>query len=102
MDLHFFFGPDAIPFHLTENQTIATGAALPFHGIISRGMLNRASEDNPETWHRYGHLIFHPGKGEDDQNVQQLRMLANECCVLSFAQSAWCAAKYLEYYTQHT
>jgi hypothetical protein len=102
MDLHFFFGPDAVPFHLTENLAIETGANIPFHGIISRGMLNRASQHNPETWHRYGHLLFHADEGENDEEVQRLRMLANECCVLSFAQSAWCVRKYLEYYTQRT
>ena len=102
MDFSFFFGPDKTPFAFHENGMVGAGTTIPFHGIISRGLLNKLKENNVpnEVWHNNAHLL----EMEDwysDSNVQYLLTLkeyAADCKVLSFSQSSACVKLYMENY----
>ena len=81
---------------------VGAGTTIPFHGIISRGLLNKLRENNVpnEVWHNNAHFI----EREDlncDSNMQDLLMLkeyAADCKVLSFSQSVTCVKLYMEKY----
>ena len=98
MKVQLFFGPDKIPFGLDDNGMVEENSAMPFHGIISRGLLNRfiAKDINAELWHQYARLSFDDNSNVADPISGKLRdeILASK--VLSFAQSALCAKKYVE------
>jgi len=101
MNFNFFFGPNKIPFLLIGNGVVR-GLTTPFHGIISRGLLDKLRENNvhPEVWHNNAHLLE-----RDELNVitvgkdfSMLKEFVTECKVLSFSQSALCVKMYLENY----
>lgn len=98
MKVQLFFGPDKIPFGLDDNGMVEENSAMPFHGIISRGLLNRfiAKDINAQLWHQYARLSFDDNSNVADPISEKLRdeILASK--VLSFAQSAVCAKKYVE------
>lgn len=80
---------------------VGAGKTIPFHGIISRGLLNKLKENNVpnEVWLNKAHLLERDLNS--DSNVQDLLMLkeyAADCKVLSFSQSSACAKLYMENY----
>jgi hypothetical protein len=102
MDFSFFFGPDKTPFVLHENSMAEAASAIPFHGIISRGLLNKFKENNLSftVWYENAHLLERDGlnNDSDDRNLLKLREYTAECRVLSFSQSAACAKLFIEKY----
>ncbi len=98
MKVQFFFGPDKIPFGLDDNGMVEANSTMPFHGIISRGLLNKfiAKDINPELWIQYAHLLFDYNSSETFPDFKKLRDEIFECKVLSFGQSAWATQKYLK------
>lgn len=99
---HFFYGPDKVPFRLLPNGQVEAGLCLPFHGIVSRGLLNWLRSHNvPYTvWHEHAPCLEtgEPRSDRDNPDVKLLRAAAAECKVLSFGQSAWCAQRFIELY----
>jgi len=97
MKFQFYFGPDKLPFKLTESGMVEENSTMPFHGIISRGLLNEFIKRslNVELWHRNAHKIHEDSIGMSN-DLSELLYLKNECKVLSFGQSALAARKYLE------
>jgi len=74
---------------------------MPFHGIISKGLLNKLRENNipNEVWLNNAHLL--EKDLNSDLNLQDLLTLkeyAADCKVLSFSQSATCVKRYMEKY----
>lgn len=100
MRFHFFFGPDMVEFVPSDKGTSKSDTGVPFHGIISRGLLNRMIEKKVgnEVWYQNAHrldtLVFE--KESSDADASMLGKLANECRVLSFGQSAFCARLFIE------
>jgi len=98
MKVLFYFGPDKLPFKLTESGMVKPNSAMPFHGIISRGLLKRfiAKNIKAEVWYQYAHLSIDDNSNVTNPNLEKLRdeILASK--VLSFAQSALCVKKYVE------
>ncbi len=74
-----------------------------FHGIISRGLLNRLRElDCPsDVWHRHAHLIGRPAI-DGNADLRRLQDHARACQVLTFKHSAFCAARYVEQYCRNS
>jgi len=72
---------------------------MPFHGIISRGLLKRFRENGvpSATWLAYAHRI-HDGSEENDEHLAAIRNDAQQCAVLSFGQSALAAQRCVESY----
>ena len=102
MDCHFFFGPDKTPFELDDNGVVETTSTTPFHGIISKGLLNKLRGNNvpARVWHNNAHLLESKEKEgiEAGKDLGTLKAFAAECNVLSFSQSAFCAKMCLEGY----
>ncbi len=96
MHAYFFYGPDKLPFSLDHAQRIISDSAIPFHGIISRGLLNRFIADNLsiEQWYQNAHWLF------DDEADPVIAAHARECGVLSFGRSAFCAHAYSMHYCE--
>lgn len=94
MQVHFFYGPDKLPFSLDDEQRISSDAPIPFHGIISRGLLNKFIADNlsADLWYQNAHWLF------DDEADPVIAAHARDCGVLSFGQSAFCARAYSLHY----
>ncbi|MCC5930577.1 MAG: hypothetical protein JJU28_15125 [Cyclobacteriaceae bacterium] len=97
MKVRFFFGPDKLPFHLTENGMVEINSTMPFHGIISRGLLSEAiaGKMSIELWHRHAAMIGQSLADTNDDLIKFLELAKNHK-VLSFGQSALAALKYLE------
>lgn len=72
---------------------------MPFHGIVSRGLLQLRGEDPgfAELWRKFAHRIDTPSP-EDEAELIALRDWARSCCVLTFAQSASCAREHVANY----
>jgi hypothetical protein len=98
MNYLFFFGHDKAPFTLTNDGMVETNSTIPFHGIISRGMLNKFIEHGlqPGMWHEYGHQLQIPASATDPEELKLIRQIEEDCKVLSFAQSASCVRHYIE------
>lgn len=98
----FFYGPDKAPFRLLPNKQVESAPCLPFHGIVSRGLLNwLRGHGVPHTvWHVHapGLEPGNPQSEPEHQDAKLLRVAAAECKVLSFGQSAWCAQRFVELY----
>jgi hypothetical protein len=98
--IEFRYGPDGVPFHLLGGGAVVDGAGrIPFHGIISRGLLERMRQ-TPELsgpWEAYGHLL-HDEAAVNSKELARCRRTATLCGVLSFAQSAACVRSYVERY----
>jgi hypothetical protein len=98
MKHRFYWGPDKLPFDLHNNGMVQATGAMPFHGIISRGLLEqfRQHQLSADLWHRYAAVL--PGDSIDHTDLETIRLHAKECAVLSFEQSAVCARYFLEEY----
>ncbi len=94
--MQFYFGPDKTPFILGQSDP------MPFHGIVSRGLLKKLIENNirNEVWCNNTHLLERDCLDSDStsHDLLKLREFAAECKVLSFGQSTACAKRYLENY----
>ncbi|MBK5571159.1 hypothetical protein [Ensifer sp. SSB1] len=86
-----YHGPDRLPVRGTSIDDLA--AAVPFHGIISRGLEGEILD--PGEWQRYAHRLF-DDQGDDDPAFARLREAASRHRVLSFLQSTRAAERYLE------
>jgi hypothetical protein len=99
----FFFGPERTPFALDQGM-VEPSSAMPFHGIISRGLLNNfiANDWSIQLWYYYSpYLGIHEiARANLPDEVQKIQNLVQKCEVLSFGQSAWCAKIYVENYCQ--
>lgn len=99
---HFFYGPDKAPFRLLPNRQVAPGPYLPFHGIVSRGLLSwlRDHGVSDTVWHEHAPSLepCSPQREPGHPDAELLRTAAAECRVLSFGQSAWCARRFVELY----
>jgi hypothetical protein len=100
MDINYSFGPDKIPFSINNNGVVESFSAAPFHGIISRGLLNQFIANNLDLqlWHQYAHELHGENDQLKNQDLEKIRHYKDQCMVLSFGQSAFCARKYLEQY----
>jgi len=95
-----FFGPDKVPFVLGPQATVHCALATPFHGIVSRGLLQVVAErdEGPDVWHRHAHRLLDEPGGSKDSDAAALTAAARRCRVLSFGQSALAARTYVERY----
>lgn len=100
MSFNFFFGPNKIPFTLTDNGMVEHCSAMPFHGIISRGLLNKFIKHklHLEFWNALAPVLSDQVISGTDKDFALIKNLAKECCVLSFSNSSFCAKKYVEQY----
>jgi hypothetical protein len=95
----FSHGPEATPFIVDEQGGVVDAAGrTPFHGILSRGLLERAGRagaGNPlPPWGDNAHLLDAGSRAEatdDERAAEPWRRAAADCGVLTFAQSATCA-----------
>jgi hypothetical protein len=96
-----FFGPKKLPFKLDENGMVENASTMPFHGIISRGLLEevKAGKINGELWYRNAPFIGQIN-AEKDNSLVEFHSIIKKCKVLSFGQSALTARKYLEQHYQ--
>lgn len=55
VDSQFYFGPERSRFEMLEDGIIGGDSCMPFHGIISRGLLRSFIENglSYETWCNY-------------------------------------------------
>lgn len=102
MEFRFFFGPEKKPFWLLDNGVVESGSTIPFHGIISRGLLNSFinNELDHQLWYKYAPFINTnaiPENGLSDE-FQTVQKLVAACGFLTFGQSALCVKKYIENY----
>lgn len=96
--VEFLYGPDGVPFHLLDGETVVDGTGrIPFHGIISRGLLARLQQapEPLDPWDELGHLL-HDETAVSSSELDRWRRTAADCGVLSFAQSAVCIRNYIE------
>jgi hypothetical protein len=103
MKINWFFGPHKQSFVLDENDEARAQSSVPFHGIVSRGMLALMHERgiSPDVWRHHAHLVHLNGHDElcaSRRELDLLRSLAAECKALSFGQSAACVQLYLEHH----
>lgn len=99
MNISFFSGPGKVPFTLNRTGMVENVSAMPFHGIMSRGMLNLFLENDLDAslWYKYAHLLDEQITTQNEE-FDQLRLYKKKCGLLSYSQSALCAGKYLEQY----
>ncbi len=102
MDFNFFFGPDKTSFMLSENGMVEENSTMPFHGIISRGLLNKLIDSNVsnEVWYNNA-VSLERENLNSDLNSEDLLLLckyAAECKTLTFGQSAICVKLYMVNY----
>ncbi len=96
----YFHGPDRVKFELTDRGDINCNLYQPFHGIVSRGLLQKLNQDNISAvlWNSKAQLLDSGlyGSDESDEDLKRLADWARECKVLSFAQSAHVVYRYIE------
>lgn len=85
---------------MDEQESIVAEGAVPFHGIISRGLLQKFEAEgvSSATWHTYAHLISNAAALHQAPELTLLQEYAYTCEVLSFSHSAACVRNYLERY----
>lgn len=95
-----FFGPDRVPFVLGPQATVHCALATPFHGIVSRGLLQVVADraGGADLWHRHAHRLFDEPGDTEDLDAAALTDAARQRRVLSFGQSALAARTYVERY----
>jgi len=94
MKFNYFFGPDKLPFAISAEGKIQQEISTPFHGIISRGLLNIGCS----IWNTHSHLLEY---GTDELQTEEwiiLKQNAIQCGVLTFADSTLAAQRYIETY----
>ena len=96
------WGPDRMPLKITEMGDVVCDNQQPFHGIISRGFLNKLNQEglSAHFWNEKAHLLESGFKNceETEENLVKLVQWAKECKVLSCAQSVQVACRYIEKY----
>ena len=98
VNFHFFFGPDKIAVEVRATGEAVSDLGVPFHGIISRGVMQRAGNRECSTaWLAHAHRI-HDGTRAEDAELVALRDNARECAMLSFGQSATAVQRYVQGY----
>lgn len=102
MELLFYFGPEKVSFQLSEDGVVESLSAIPFHGIISRGLLQRFIEFNIEStlWFSNAHRLFDKNLKAPEETLQVLREHAIQSKVLSFDNSANVVKKYVLTYCE--
>ncbi|MGV8964489.1 MAG: hypothetical protein ACOH2V_14060 [Candidatus Saccharimonadaceae bacterium] len=82
-----------------ENGIVECYSAIPFHGIISRGLLRKFIEYNLDAlvWQQYAHQLFDSNPISDISELEEIKKHSLKCMVLSFAQSSFCVKKYVEH-----
>jgi len=93
----FRHGPEATPFSINSSGGVIDAAGrIPFHGIISRALLDhaRGATDALSDWGAFGHRLDEIVYSEDEPGITAWRRAARGCGVLSFAQSAVAACAY--------
>ncbi len=100
MSITFFFGPDKIKFSIREKGLVEASSAIPFHGIVSRGVLMKFAEKgiSVDLWHRFAHSLFQTTVEGISNDELMVRDLVHEAKALSFGQSAYCAQQYIVRY----
>lgn len=95
--VQFFFGPDKVPFKINDKGMVDAISTMPFHGIISKGLLFEivSKKLNPDMWYRYAPYI-EQSSDEIDSGMIEFNSLVKKCKVLTFGQSAWAAQKYFK------
>ena len=80
-------------------------STMPFHGIISRGILNRFINDNIDIqlWYKYAHYLGRKTNTENSfpDEFIQIQNTAESCGFLGFGQSAFCVKIYVEKYCRN-
>lgn len=92
MKFNYFFGPDKLPFAISAEGKIQQEISTPFHGIISRGLLNHGCS----IWNTHSHLLEYSNEKLQDEEWIALKQNAIKYGVLSFAESALAAKTYIE------
>lgn len=97
MEFSFYYGPNKTPFFLNNDGMVESISAIPFHGIISRGLLIKLTEEELgyELWSKYAHLIDNE-EDNQDPDLKQLQKYTRECGFMLFRHSAICAKEYIE------
>ncbi|WP_347159202.1 hypothetical protein [Pontibacter chitinilyticus] len=100
MKYSFYYGPDKVPFSLDEQDSLVTGDAEPFHGIISRGLLDKFEEEkvNSNVWYHYAHAVNAAAAFPQAPELTLLQEYAYTCQLLAFNHSAAAVRNYLTYY----
>jgi len=92
-------GPEAMPFFIDGSGGVIDAAErIPFHGIISRALLDHARgvTDVLSDWGSFAHRLDGIENAKDGPEVAAWRSAARCCGVLSFAQSTAAACAYAE------
>ena len=102
MKIQFYFGPERISFNLDEKGMVDVASIIPYHGIISRGMLNKIVSENEiaDLWYQSAHILHEENSSVQNIGLDILRNEILEWKVLSFGQSAIAARKYVEQYLE--
>ncbi len=98
MQLKFFFGPDKTPFFLNPDGKLISQTYMPFHGIISKGLLSLLSTEKVsfKMWFKSASDL--ENEKNDSEELQVLKKYVAKCYMLSFSQSVICVKKYLQKY----
>ena len=105
MEFLFYFGPEKKPFSLSKEGMIESHSVIPFHGIISRGLLQKFIEFNIDSslWFSNAHRLFDKNIKKLDSTLKMLREHSFKAKVLSFADSTKVVKQYLlEYCKENT
>lgn len=95
----FRHGPEATQFFIDgRGRVIDAAGRVPFHGIISRALLDyaRGATDTLSDWGAVGHRLDEIEDAGEVSGVTAWRCAARDCGVLSFAQSTAAAYTYAE------
>jgi hypothetical protein len=90
MEFCFFYGPDKIPFSIDGEKIVLSDYSIPFHGIISKGLLIKLEEEgvNSKIWYKYAHLVGNNNTLEQELDLTRLQKCVYGCEALSFSSSA--------------
>jgi hypothetical protein len=94
MEFNYFFGPDKLPFAISAEGKIQQEVSTPFHGIISRGLLNHGCS----IWNTHSHLLEYSNDDLQTEEWIALKQNAIQYGVLSFAESTLAAQRHIETY----
>lgn len=102
LKFNFFHGPDCQPINLMDAARIVSDNYDPFHGIVSRGLLNKLKEEEvpASTWHNNAALLegLLQNTPTSNNELKRLGNWAKDCEVLSFAHSTQIALSYMRKY----
>jgi len=96
----FYYGPDRSFFEISKGDKIRSKDAIPFHGIISRGLLKDLQDRRISSmyWHINAHKFLDFQNEIDTKEGKNVAKLIKNNEVLSFVQSAKIVKKYLTCY----